>query len=94
MRQARKLLAELFMGRGVEPLLAQALARLALDAAVAAELVPPARAESWEREAQVYSMRGQGVALRDIQEGFCMSRSQIYSAVRRHGKRRRAALRQ
>jgi hypothetical protein len=92
MRHAKKLLAEKYAAVGVEPERAAQLAGQAIRVLVDAEVIAQGRLDSWERDAQIYHMRGQGVPCAAIQGSFSVSRSRIYDAVKRHGMRRRAAL--
>jgi hypothetical protein len=91
MRHLKKLLAEKYVENGVEPSVAAELAGQAIRTLIAAEAIPQTRAESWERDAQIYYLRGNNVPFATIQSSYNISRSWIYDAISRHGKRHRAA---
>jgi len=92
MQHLKKLLAEKYISGGVEPERATQLAAQAIRVLIAVEAIAPARAESWERDAQIYHLRGQGVSCATIQSCYSTSRSWVYDAIKRHGKRRKAAI--
>ena len=56
-------------------------------------IVSSEKANAWEQDAQVYEWRAHKVPLADITRCYLISRSAVFNAVRRHGKRRRAVLR-
>jgi hypothetical protein len=91
MRHLKKLLTEKYVDNGVEPFAAAESAERAIRILVAAEAIPQARAESWGRDAQIYYLRGNNVPFSVIQSSYNISRSLLYDAINRHGKRRKAA---
>jgi hypothetical protein len=92
MRHLKKLLTERYIAGGVEPERAVQLAAQTVRLLSDAEVIAPGRADSWERDAQIYHMRDQGVPCAAIQSSFSVSRSRVYDAIKRHGRRRRAAI--
>jgi hypothetical protein len=92
MRHLKKFLTERYIAEGVEPERATRLAAQTVRVLADAEVIAPGRADSWERDAQIYQMRGQGVPCAAIQSCFSVSRSRVYDAIKRHGRRRRAAI--
>jgi hypothetical protein len=92
MRHLKKLLTERYIAGGIEPERAMQLAAQTVRVLADAEVIAPGRADSWERDAQIYQMRGQGVPCATIQSCFSVSRSRVYDAIKRHGRRRRAAI--
>jgi len=91
---ARQLLTECFAAGGMDIATATRAADLALTTCVAAGLVAEERLDVWEREARVYHLRGQRLTVEVISARVCLGRSQVFEAIKRHQKRRRAALRQ
>lgn len=64
-----------------------------LAAQVAAGLVPLRALEAWERDAHIYHLRGQRLTVEVIGTRVNLSRSNVFEAIRRHQKARRAAAR-
>ena len=93
MRHLKKLLVEKFIAIGVERGIAPKLAQETIQALIASEVVSNEKANAWEQDAQVYEWRAHKVPLADITRCYLISRSAVFNAVRRHGKRRRAVLR-
>jgi hypothetical protein len=90
-RHLRKLLVERYVAKGVELEKAEELAAYAIQVLVSAEAIPPSTVWSWERDAQIYYLCGNRVPVSTIQACYSTSRSGIYVAIRRHGKRKRNA---
>ena len=93
MRHLNRLLAEKYVAIGVERETASKMAEQTVIALVAADVIPQARAEAFERDAQIYYLKGQKIATSEIKSSCAVSRRTVFDAVRRHGKRRRAILR-
>ncbi len=93
MSHLRKLLADSYVAHGVDRERADELAGQAVHVLLAVDVLQAARLEAWERDAQIYHLRGQRVTVVALEERFSVSRAWVYGAVRRHAQRRRAALR-
>ena len=82
------------MGEEVTPAQAKRLARLAVETLLAVQLVTVNALDRFERDAKLYHLRGRGIMPQELRERFNnLSRTQIFEAIRKHGKLRRAALR-
>lgn len=88
-----RLLADHYATAGMDRDEALRLAEATIGTLVAAEALQAGHVEAWERDARIYELRGQGLAASVIGLRVSLSRARVFDAVRRHGKRRRAALR-
>lgn len=91
---ANQLLTDCLIAQGMDPQRAAKTVSVVLETAVAAEIVERKTLDLWERDAMIYHRRGIGARPSDLETGFQMSRCSIFLIIRRHAKRRRAALRQ
>jgi len=92
MRDLSKLLAESFSTWDIPSPEATARATIALLVAVGA--IPHAALEQWERDAQIYHLKGHNVTAADIGLRFAISRQEVYRALNRHMRWRRNGIRQ
>lgn len=92
MKHLVDLLATALTARGWPSDATQRLAREVLDVALAAGVVSRSSLDQWERDAQIYHLRSHGLSAAVIGVRINLRRSQVFEAVRRHTKRRRAAL--
>lgn len=90
---ANKLLTDCFTAQGMDPAMAAHVASSFMETALAAEIIERHTLELWERDAMIYHRRGVGSRPSELTVGFTMSRAAIFRIIRRHSKRRRAALR-
>lgn len=69
------------------------LAKLAIETLEAVQVAPVEAVQRFEVEAKIYHLRGQGMRPCDLMIRFALKRTAIFEIIRRHGRRRRAALR-
>jgi hypothetical protein len=93
LKHLTNLLAEGFVAWGTESELALRLAPLMVRLLVAAGLATQKGLDLWETDAAIHRARGRGATCAEICAKFGASRSRVYDTVKRHGKRRKAALR-
>ena len=85
----KKFLAEQFIAKGVESEKAPGLAEFFIVLLKNAGVTTEKRIESWEADAQVYTLRTHGVGSKTIMESHGLGRSVIYAGIKRHLERRR-----
>lgn len=90
---ATKLLTDCFTAQGMDPAMAAHVVSCFMETALAAEIIEQHTLDLWERDAMIYHRRGVGTLSSALTVGFTMSRATIFRIIRRHSKRRRAALR-
>lgn len=91
MTYLEKLLTEVMRAEGVENPEPAAIA--AVRGLMRVQVLPLAEVERFELDARVYELRGQGLTPAVLVARLGCSRTYVFTAVRRHAKRRRAGLR-
>ena len=86
-----QLLTEIMRAEGLEQ--PERAAHAAVGALMRVQVLPAVEVERFEADARVYELRGQGVTAPQIAARMVCSSRYVFKAVRRHSKRRRAALR-
>ena len=94
MSYARQLLVEILLAQGMGEAEATKVVGLIVDRQLACDMMPAEHLDTWERGARAYHLRGQRLTVEVISARVCLGRSQVFEAIKRHEKRRRAALRQ
>lgn len=92
LRYAQQFLVDCLVAQGTDPKVAEAAVLSIWALEVAAE-INPLKPDAWDRDARIYDLRGQRLTSPVLAVRFRLHPVQVFKIVRRHGKRRRAALR-
>ena len=87
------LLADCFAASGIDRETAEKAAKIAVHVDDATERVTQDRSNSWEMDARILELRGQGLTCVAIALRLSICKRLVFKAVRRHQRARRAALR-
>lgn len=89
---ARAFLAQCLQGMGMDAESSASAADSLIAFELAGGLLAQAALDHWERDAHIYHLRSQGLTSTVIGVRVTLARSKVFEAIRRHTKRRRAAL--
>lgn len=89
---AHDLLAQILTMQGCPEDVAQRAAVAVLRGMVASELVDERTLAHWERDARIYHLRGHRVSCVELALRFSISKRSVFSAIRAHQLRKRAAM--
>lgn len=92
MTHAARLLTEILIASGADPLQARRTVATILPAAVACDLIPQAHLDAWELGARIYQLRA-GLSITEVALRLGVGRQWVIKQTHRHGKRVHAARR-
>lgn len=90
MTYAARLLTEILIASGADPLQARRTVATILPAAVACDLIPQAHLDAWELGARIYQLRV-GLSITEVALRLGVGKRWVIVATARHGRRVRAA---